>query len=234
MKEDPSDQQVRPIQSADNDEATSGWKSCEICDRSNAKSPLFKDFLPRIIHLIEHKTGLPVHGTPIHVRDPLDDFREQIGASTRAHPDPETTRSININAAKPFLPLIAEWLQSALDQTAGLAEITGKGLVTADELCGIVRSLPDKFEEQKSYFLTHEKALRATGQDPKWPKKAESRPKFVADSMAGAEFRLTPATSREFIRRERPLSSPRRDPRKSHEKRFRRSDGRIPTARKYD
>jgi len=70
----------------------------------------------------------------------------------------------------------------------------------AEQLVGLARRVPDEFREQRDYLLKHQARLTETGMDPKWPREAGGRIRFGAESMAGAEWNLSPSTSREFIR----------------------------------
>ena len=70
------------------------------------------------------------------------------------------------------------------------------------------RALADDYEGFWNVIHDYEhERLKETGMDPKWPRKAGSQIRFVAESMAGAEWDLTPSTSREFIREQKPGKS---------------------------
>lgn len=74
-------------------------------------------------------------------------------------------------------------------------------------MVGFARRLPDNFREQREYLLKYLDRLEETGTDPKWLRKPGSQVRFIAESMAGAEWNLTPSTSREFIRKYKPRKS---------------------------
>jgi len=79
----------------------------------------------------------------------------------------------------------------------------------ADQLVDLVGKLPEQFAEQRAYFLEHEDRLKDTGMDPKWPRRRGSQVGFIAQSMAGAKWGLSPGSSREYVRQVQPKKSPR-------------------------
>jgi len=87
---------------------------------------------------------------------------------------------------------------------AEINAIVTSDLKVADELVGLAQRLPNNFCAQRDYLLQHRDRLRETGTDPKWPRKAGGQTRLVAESMAGAEWNLTPSTAREFIRQTKP------------------------------
>ena len=217
-----------------NDTNSQCWRTCPLCGEGGTQSPPLGGFLPLIHHLVEHETGgLRPNSIPIQVWDPLDDFREQIG-EPRPVLDAKTCERMLVKAARKFLPSIADWLGQALEGLPELAAIQDAGIPTVERLGRLARSLPVQFKEQKTYLLQHEEALRDTGQDPKWPRTMGTQAKFVSESMAGAEWNLSPTTSREYVRRAKPRARSLRDKRKSYDRRPRRSDGSIHTDRDYD
>ena len=106
--------------------------------------------------------------------------------------------------AKGLLSVVADWLEQALTNFSEINSIVTSDLKVAEELVGLARRLPDNFREQRDYLLKHQGRLKETGMDPKWPRKAGSQIRFVAESMAGAEWNLSPSTAREFIRQQKP------------------------------
>ncbi len=222
----------RPPKIPSNDALPADWKTCPICEQGDAKSPQFKHFLPRIRHLIEHKTGFPIQGVLIPPFE-LDELCKHLGVERPALSSRDRKAMI-IKEVRPFLPSIADWLEESLTLLANLASIRQPGIATADELRQLAGSLPTQFKEQRDYILQNEKTLRETGQDTKWPPRVGAQAKFVSESMAGAEFGLAPATSREYIRREKPRARPARDKRKSYERRSKGNDGRVSTNKSYE
>ncbi len=105
--------------------------------------------------------------------------------------------------AKLFLLDIADWLEKALASIEQLNAIVQSDLLVAEQLVELVKGLPDEFHEQREYLLQHEDKLKDTGMDPKWRKSPGRQATFVAGSMAGARWGLTPSTSREFVRQVR-------------------------------
>src|SRR5206468_11281659 len=96
--------------------------------------------------------------------------------------------------------LSSDWLEQPLTTFSEVNSIVTSDLKVAQDLVSFVRRLPDDFREQRDYLLQHQERLQETGMDPKWPRKAGGQIRFVAESMAGAEWNLRPSTSREFIR----------------------------------
>ena len=105
--------------------------------------------------------------------------------------------------ARVFLPDVADWLAKALASVEGLNDIERSGLFAADQLLSLVRALGPEFADQQEYLLKFEERLKETGMDPKWRGRSKKRAAFVARSMAGARWGLTPSSSREIVRQER-------------------------------
>jgi len=103
--------------------------------------------------------------------------------------------------------VVGDWLEQALMKFTEINAILTSNLKVAEDLVSFARRLPDDFREQRDYLLQHQERLQETGMDPKWPRKAGGQIRFVAESMAGAEWNLTPSTSREFIREHKPRKS---------------------------
>lgn len=102
-----------------------------------------------------------------------------------------------------FLPDIADWLQKALAPIKELSSIERGSLFAADQLVALVKALPSEFGDQKQYLLKFEERLKDTGMDQRWQGTSTKRAAFVAGSMAGARWGLTPSSSREMVRLER-------------------------------
>jgi len=106
--------------------------------------------------------------------------------------------------ARAFLPEVADWLEEALAKLDELNVTLDSSLLVAERLIELVGTLSPQYQEQRDYLLKEqEKKLKETGMDPKWPRTPGQQARFVAESMAGARWELTPSTSREFIRQER-------------------------------
>jgi len=106
--------------------------------------------------------------------------------------------------AQVLLIFVADWLQEALATYPELNDITTSNLKVADQLVNLVGKLPEQFAEQRAYFLQYEDRLRDTGMDPKWPRRRGSQVGFIAQSMAGAKWGLSPTSSREYLRQVQP------------------------------
>ncbi len=104
---------------------------------------------------------------------------------------------------KRFLPHVADWLKNALKSLPVLDTIDESHVLVAEQLLDLVKELPLEFQEQRQYLLEHEEKLEETGKDPKWLRKPGTQARFIAESMAGARWKLAPSTSREYIRQER-------------------------------
>jgi hypothetical protein len=105
--------------------------------------------------------------------------------------------------AKLFLPDIADWLEKVLLPIEALNSIEKSDLSVAEQLVKLVQALPPEAQEQREYLLQHEETLKETGMDPKWLGGPGRQAGFVARSMAGARWSLTPSSSRELIRQVR-------------------------------
>jgi len=101
---------------------------------------------------------------------------------------------------KIFLPFITHWLERALVSIPELNATVESSIVVADRLVALIRGLPEQFQEQRDYLLKQEEKLKETGKDPKWPRTPGTPARFVAESMAGAQWGLRPSSSREYIR----------------------------------
>ena len=184
------------------------WRKCPICAQE------FKDFLPLIKHLEEHRRR---ESQQIKIELGADDYLQKAiareffqGTETDKNilrPTGGAAKRKFAADAKGLLVAVADWLQEALMTFSDINSLLTSDVKVAERLAGFASRLPDVFREQRDYLLKHRERLKETGMDPKWPRKAGSQIRFVAESMAGAEWNLTPSTSREFIREHKPRKS---------------------------
>jgi len=73
-------------------------------------------------------------------------------------------------------------------------------MLTAEQVVKLVQTLTPEFQEQREYLLNYEEKLKHTGMDPKWLTGPGRQAGFIARSMAGARWGLSPSSSREMIR----------------------------------
>ena len=189
-------------------EETLSWRKCPVCAQE------FQDFLPLIKHLEEHRRR---ESQRIKIELGADDYlRKAIareffqGTETDKNilrPTGGAAKRKFAADAKGLLVAVADWLQEALMTFSDINSLLTSDVKVAERLAGFASRLPDVFREQRDYLLKHREQLQETGMDPKWPRKAGSQIRFVAESMAGAEWNLTPSTSREFIREHKPRKS---------------------------
>lgn len=103
-------------------------------------------------------------------------------------------------------------LEEALQSLQELNSILDSSILVADQLVNLVKALPGQYREQREFLLEvgptqedkSEQLLRETGIDPQWPRQPGVQARFVAESMAGAEWGPAAATSREYIRQQKP------------------------------
>jgi len=184
---------------------------CPLCGGWDRLCEVYQAFLPFLDHLIqdlclkEHpklKRPLLVGS---HLWFQISD-RDIIYGLPRYEPNsPEWKRLLEkgekiLPQAKLFLPDIADWLEKALASIEQLNSIVQSDLFTAERLVKLAKGLPEEFKEQRECLLEYEGQLKDTGMDPKWRKSRNRQSVFVAESMAGARWGITPSTSREFIR----------------------------------
>jgi hypothetical protein len=184
------------------------WRKCPICAQE------FKDFLPLIKHVEEHRRR---ESQSMKIELGAEDYlQKEIEREFLPHArdDKSLRRSAGkaskrklAPGTKDLLPWVAEWLQEALMTFPEINSIVTSDLKVAKQLVGFARRLPDIFREQREYLLKYQERLEETGMDPKWLRKPGSQVRFTAESMAGAEWNLTPSTSREFIRKYKPRKS---------------------------
>ena len=189
---------------------------CPVCGGWEALCAVFPAFLPFVDHLIEHlcfkqlrELSQPFPGASGEALFRNPDTYEVIYTPPQYRPDSSAWRQFLkkgqklLPQAKVFLPDIADWLEKALASIEELKSIKQGDLFAAVQLAELVKKLPPESQEQREYLLRHEEELKDTGMDPKWPKLPGRQASFVAKSMAGARWRLTPSTSREEIRQTR-------------------------------
>ena len=162
------------------------WRTCPICSRGNAASPRFDSFLPLIRHMVEHF----VDWEKVPSADAGDVFLSPQRPPKQKLPP----------RAKLLLVMVADWLEKALQAFPEINSITTSDLKVADQLVNLSARLPRGFEEQQKCFQKYQDKLSDTGMDPKWPRTPGRQIRFVAESLAGAEWNLTPSVSREYIR----------------------------------
>ena len=102
--------------------------------------------------------------------------------------------------AKFFLLDIADWLEKALSSLEGLDRLGKSDVLTAEQVIKLVQTLTPAFQEQRDYLLKDETKLMDTGMDPRWLTGSGRQAGFIARSMAGARWGLSPSSSREMIR----------------------------------
>jgi len=186
---------------------------CPVCGGWEALCAVFPAFLPFVDHLIEHlcrkqlrELSQPFPGASGEALFRNPDTYEVIYAPPEYRPDSLVWRRFLkkgqklLPQAKVFLPDIADWLEKALASTKQLASIEQSDLLAPERLVELMKKLPPEFQEQREYLLKYEEKLKDTGRDPKWKSEPGEQARFVARSLAGARWGLTPSTSREFIR----------------------------------
>jgi len=189
-------------------EAEESWRKCPICAQE------FQDFLPAIRHLEEHvRRESQMVKIELGAKDYLakriaQEFSPHLQGSEADKKKGPRRRAVwrrkVADEAKGLLSVVGDWLEQALTTFSEVKSIVTSDLKVAQDLVSFVRRLPDGFREQRDYLLQHQERLQETGMDPKWPRKAGGQIRFVAESMAGAEWNLRPSTSREFIRQQKP------------------------------
>lgn len=186
-----------------------------VCDECSGwtTGALFSTFLDWIDHKIDHlcRSQHPKLSRPMMVDDRiwyrLPDKDQIIPGLPSYEPNsPEWNKILDkkekiLPQAAVFLPYVAAWLANALRCIEELNSIATSDLFAAEKVVKLVQSLPDEFSEQRDYLLSHEQLLRDTAMDPKWSRRAGQQALFIAKSMAGARWGLTPSTSREMIRK---------------------------------
>ena len=180
------------------------WRRCPICGQE------FNEFLRAIKHMEEHlRRESQMVKIELGAKDYLakriaQEFSPYLqGSETDREQGPRQRAASKrkfADEAKGLLSVVGDWLEQALMKFTEINAILTSDLKVAEDLVSFARRLPDDFREQRDYLLQHQERLQETGMDPKWPRKAGGQIRFVAESMAGAEWNLRPSTSREFIR----------------------------------
>jgi hypothetical protein len=186
--------------------------TCPRC-RGYDLEGVFYAFLPLVDHLIQHlcldqirELSEPLHGANDEAWFRNPDTFEVIHGLPLYEPDsPPWKRFLKkgeklLPQARLFLPDIANWLGKALDSIEPLNSIAQSDVLVAEQLTKLSQGLTPEFQEQREYLLKSEEKLKDVGMDPKWPRLPGRQARFVADSMAGARWKLTPSTSRELVR----------------------------------
>ena len=189
-------------------EAKESWRKCPICGQE------FEAFLPLIKHveedsrresqMVKVELGAKDYLAKKIVQEFLPSLRESGADRRRGRRQSGISKRKVADKTKGLLSVVADWLERALANSSEINSIVTSDLKVAEELVGLARRLPENFQEQRDYLLKHQERLKEIGMDPKWPRKAGSQIRFVAESMAGAEWNLSPSTSREFIRQTKP------------------------------
>jgi hypothetical protein len=186
--------------------------TCRLCGGYDLEG-VFYEFLPLIDHLIQHlcleqirELSQPFHGANDEVWYRNPDTFDVIPGLPPYEPDsPPWKRFLKrgeklLPQAKVFLPDIADWLGKALDSIEPLNSIAQSDVLVAEQLTTLSQGLTPEFQEQREYLLKCEEKLKDVGMDPKWLKVPGRQARFVAESMAGARWSLTPSSSRELVR----------------------------------
>ena len=174
---------------------------------ASAKFLPFIDHLIRDLALLEHpKLKNPrLAGDQIWYQ--LPETNEIICGLPPYNPDSEEWKRLLDNGQKImpqaqfFLIDIAGWLEKALSPLEALNSIKKSDLLAAEELVKLVRTLQPEFKEQREYLLNYQEKMKDTGMDPKWLTGPGRQAGFIARSMAGARWGLSPSSSREMIRK---------------------------------
>lgn len=189
---------------ANQQEGYVGQYECRWCTGTpEIPAPRFTSFLDLVDHLVQHVYMSRHRRKPITTNPNARLARGEppFAAVPLASHEPKWREKI-LPERKIFLPFIGYWLEWAFVPIPELNSIEESSLLVADRLVSLMRGLPESFQEQRDYVLKHEERLRDTGMDPKWPRTSGTQARFVAESMAGAQWGLTPSSAREYIRRE--------------------------------
>ena len=185
---------------------------CQVCGGYQTLIGASDKFLPFIDHLIGDLALLehPKLQNPRLVGDriwyQLPETNEIICGLPPYNPDAEAWKRLLENGqkilpqARFFLLDIADWLEKALSSLEGLGCIGTSDVLAAEQVVKLVQTLTTEFQEQRDYLLNYEEKLKETGMDPKWLTGRGRQAGFIARSMAGARWGLSPSSSREMIR----------------------------------
>lgn len=185
---------------------------CQVCGGYQTLIGASDKFLRFIDHLIGDLAQLehPKLKRPCLVGDQiwyqLPETNEIICGLPPYNPDAEEWKRLLEDGRKIlpqatfFLLDIADWLEKALSSLQGLDGIGKSDVLTAEQVVRLVQTLTPEFQEQREYLLNYEEKLKHTGMDPKWLTGPGRQAGFIARSMAGARWGLSPSSSREMIR----------------------------------
>jgi len=185
---------------------------CQVCGGYQTLIGASNKFLPFIDHLIGDLAQLehPKLKNPRLVDDQiwyqLPETNEIICGLPPYKPDAEEWKRLLEDGRKIlpqatfFLLDIADWLEKALSSLQGWDGLGKSDVLTAEQVVKLVQTLAPEFQEQREYLLKYEEKLKDTGMDPKWLTGPGRQAGFIARSMAGARWGLSPSSSREMIR----------------------------------
>jgi hypothetical protein len=185
---------------------------CPPCGGWDQLCAVFSAFLPFIDHLIDDlfcvqhgKRGrLFVSESRVWYRD--TEKNQLIAGLPPYRPDAREWKQLLekcqkiLPQAKVFLLDVADWLEKALSSVEGLEALRTSDLLTVEELARLIQTLSSAYGEQRVYLLGYPERLEQTGTDPKWLARPGRQAGFVARSMAGARWDLSPSSSREMLR----------------------------------
>jgi hypothetical protein len=166
-------------------------EKCRTCGKG------FSEFLPLIKHLDEHYR---IEAQMKKVELGADDYLQKAvarefypftgAADSRGKGTSQPSKRKLAPKAADLVLAVDWWLEKALETLPEINEILTSDVKTAGQLVTLAKGLPDSFHEQREYLLNHRQLLEDTGMDPKWPRKSGGQVQFVAESMAGAEWKL--------------------------------------------
>jgi hypothetical protein len=167
---------------------------------------LFVDHLIYDLAMLEHPKLKNPHLVGDQIWYQLPESNQIICGLPPYHPDAEEWKRLLEDGRKIlpqatfFLLDIADWLEKALSSVEGLNDIGKSDILTAEQLVRLVQTLTPEFQEQREYLLNYDEKLKDTGMDPKWLTRPGRQAGFIARSLAGARWGLSPSSSREMIR----------------------------------
>lgn len=185
---------------------------CQLCGGYRTLIGASDKFLPFVDHLIrdlallEHPKLQNRRVVGDQIWHQVPETNEMICGLPGYEPDSEEWKRLLDNGqkilpqARLFLLDIADWLEKALSSLGGLDGLGTSDIFTAEQVVKLVKTLAPEFQEQRDYLLHYEEKLKDTGMDPKWLTGPGRQAGFIARSMAGARWDLSPSSSREMIR----------------------------------
>src|SRR6266571_6111573 len=139
------------------------WRKCPICAQE------FKDFLPLIKHLEEHRRR---ESQRIKIELGADDYLQKAiareffqGTETDKNilrPTGGAAKRKFAADAKGLLVAVADWLREALMTFSEINTLLTSDLKVAAQLADFASRLPDVFREQRDYLLKHREQLQET------------------------------------------------------------------------